>query len=239
MPSLREEAAAAGGDDPRAPRPRTQLGLGTEQAAGGEASETTQAREEPRPSFEHVHTTRETPLARGGDARGGDLERAAEGKVIPFPASRREDELVRKDDEPVTEVLRRAGTATDPRFGPGRKDGARAARCAAAVERTGWRSARRRYDDRVRDAAGVSRGAAAGNRSGRNAAAPRADAELVDRERGRDLDALFGRCPERARLETRRRTRAAVESRQDAARRSFERALVVARSRRSVLRGGR
>jgi CheY-like chemotaxis protein len=98
MPSLREDAAAAG-DDARA-RPRTQFGLGPEAAAAGGAAGSTGARDEPRPSLEHnVSTTRETPMA-----RGADVERAAEGKVIPFPASRREDELVRKDDEPVTDV---------------------------------------------------------------------------------------------------------------------------------------
>jgi hypothetical protein len=108
MPSLREEAVAAGGDEARAAggdearaaRPRTALGLGPEAAAVGDASETTGAREEPRPSLEHhVSTTRETPMARIAEG-----ERAAEGKVIPFPASRREDELVRKDDDPMTDV---------------------------------------------------------------------------------------------------------------------------------------
>ncbi len=97
MPSLREDAVAAGGDERG--RPRTQFGLGPEAAAAGEAAGATGAREEPRPSLDHVSTTRETPMARGGDA-----ERAAEAKVIPFPASRREDELVRKDDDPVTDV---------------------------------------------------------------------------------------------------------------------------------------
>jgi hypothetical protein len=101
MPSLREDAVAAG-DDAR--RPRTALGLGPEAAAAGDASGATGGREEPRPSLEqHVSTTRETPMARGADDRVA-ADRAAEAKVIPFPASRREDELVRKDDDPVTDV---------------------------------------------------------------------------------------------------------------------------------------
>jgi DNA-binding response OmpR family regulator len=98
MPSLREDAVASG-DDARA-RPRTQFGLGPDATvAGGGASDATEAREEPRSSFEHVSTTRESPMARVGEP-----ERAIEAKVIPFPASRREDELVRKEDEPVNEM---------------------------------------------------------------------------------------------------------------------------------------
>ena len=98
MPSLREDAVASG-DDARV-RARTQFGLGPDATvAGGNATDVTEAREEPRPSFEHVSTTRESPMARVGEP-----ERAVEAKVIPFPASRREDELVRKEDEPVNEV---------------------------------------------------------------------------------------------------------------------------------------
>jgi hypothetical protein len=107
LPSLHEGAVAAGADE-RASRPRTQFGLGPEAAAAGaDAAEGGGAREEPRSSFEHTNTTRETPLARGGEG-----ERAPEAKVIPFPASRREDEFVRRDDEPV------ADAPADPRAVP-------------------------------------------------------------------------------------------------------------------------
>ena len=99
MPSLHEGAVAAGGDD-RSARPRTQFGLGPEAAAAGaDASEGAGAREELRTSLDHVSTTRETPLARGGDA-----DRSPEAKVIPFRASRREDDFVRRDDEPMANV---------------------------------------------------------------------------------------------------------------------------------------
>jgi hypothetical protein len=37
-------------------------------------------------------------------ARGGETERGAEAKVIPFPASRREDEPLRNDDESLTDT---------------------------------------------------------------------------------------------------------------------------------------
>ena len=106
MPSLRDEGVAAVAEDPRSGRPRTQFGLGPEAAAvaaagaaGAEAADGG-AREEPRASFDHVSTTRETPMARVSDP-----ERALEAKVIPFPAARREDELVRRDDEPVAPEL--------------------------------------------------------------------------------------------------------------------------------------
>jgi CheY-like chemotaxis protein len=104
MPSLRDEGAAAVAEDPRAGRPRTQFGLGPEAAAvaaagaGAEAADGG-AREEPRASPDHVSTTRETPIARVSEP-----ERALEAKVIPFPAARREDELVRRDDEPMVPV---------------------------------------------------------------------------------------------------------------------------------------
>jgi CheY-like chemotaxis protein len=100
MPSLRDEGVAAVAEEPRAARPRTQFGLGPEAvtAAGAEAANGG-AREEPRASLDHVSTTRETPMARVTDP-----ERALEAKVIPFPAARREDELVRRDDEPMAPV---------------------------------------------------------------------------------------------------------------------------------------
>jgi hypothetical protein len=99
MPSLHEGAVAATADD-RSVRPRTQFGLGPEAAAAGAgALDGPGAREEPRASLDHVNTTRETPLARGGEA-----DRLPEAKVIPFPASRREDDFVRRDDEPMANV---------------------------------------------------------------------------------------------------------------------------------------
>jgi CheY-like chemotaxis protein len=94
MPSLHEGAVAASADE-RSPRPRTQFGLGPDAtAAGADASDGSMGREELRASLDHVSTTRESPLA-----RGGETERVPEAKVIPFPAARREDDFVRRDDE--------------------------------------------------------------------------------------------------------------------------------------------
>jgi DNA-binding response OmpR family regulator len=83
LPSVAEQPVARAAEpEPRfeaAVRPRTQVGLGP--GAVDAANELAGA-----DLRESAHTVRETPEARA------ELERSAEGKVIPFPAHRREDE---------------------------------------------------------------------------------------------------------------------------------------------------